>query len=61
MTNKQFAKLAQNLVADLPGHAIQGQLMIAAPLEHMVRGLCFDSSFQQLARDPLNPDSLKPT
>jgi len=44
MTNKQFAKLAQNLVLDLPGYVIKGQLMIAAPLRHMVRGLCFESS-----------------
>jgi len=48
MKNKDFAALAQRLLPDLPGFAVKAPLVFIAPMNHTLRGLCFEShSYEQ--------------
>ncbi|MBI4604275.1 MAG: hypothetical protein HY721_20135 [Planctomycetes bacterium] len=43
MKNKDFAELARRLLPDLQGFAIKTPLMFITPVQHTLRGLCFES------------------
>jgi hypothetical protein len=44
MKKKEFVQLEKRLLPDFPGFAINGSLMFIAPVEHTLRGFCFDTS-----------------
>lgn len=43
MKNKDFTELAKRLLPDLPGFAVKAPLMFIPPVQHTLRGLCFES------------------
>lgn len=43
MTSKDFLSLGKQLLPAMPGFAIKGPLMFLPPVDHTLRGLCFES------------------
>ena len=44
MTNKEFQRIGESLIRDIPGFAAKGPLLFVRPIEHALRGVCFDRS-----------------
>jgi hypothetical protein len=43
LKNRDFAQLAKQLLPDLPGFGLKVPLMYIQPVEHTLRGICFES------------------
>ena len=44
MTTKQFVALGKGLLSDSPEFVMKGRLMVLSPLEHILKGICFEPS-----------------
>lgn len=44
MKKKEFEKIGNQILANLPGFAVKGELLLMQPLGHMLRGVCFNRS-----------------
>jgi hypothetical protein len=44
MKNKEFEAIGKQLLPGLPGYALKGNLIFSSPIEHTLRGICFDRS-----------------
>jgi hypothetical protein len=44
MKKKEFVRLEQQLLPEMPGFAISGPLMFIQPVGQILRGICFESS-----------------
>lgn len=44
MKVKEFSALARKLLPVMPGYSVNGALIIAQPIGHVLRGICFDGS-----------------
>ena len=44
MRKKDFEAIGRQLLPDLPGFAVKGYLLLLRPLDHTLRGICFNGS-----------------
>src|SRR5574341_1368812 len=44
MRRKEFQAVAKQLLPDLPGWRLKGPLLIWPPVDHTLRGVCFEPS-----------------